>query len=141
MSKSIFSQFGTNTDLERSGRWVEFYGDDCLYKFLLARAGGANETYQRNLLQATKPYRKGSVDIEDLPPATQRQIMIKVYAETVIRDWSGIVFEDDGPEIPFNVDNAKRLLADAPQLFDFIAAEANNFRNYMEAKRSTDAKN
>lgn len=141
MAKSIFKQFGTNTDLERNGRWITFYDEETEIRFLVARAGGANEAYQRNLLLATKPFRKGSVDMEDLPPATQKKILIEVYAKTIVKDWENVYFEDGGAPVQFSEDAAKTLFTNAPQLFEFIANEANNFRNYMETKRSEDAKN
>lgn len=114
-------------DLEKveSGTWVEIEDDAML---LIARSGNkaAIAAYDRLLA----PY-KQLMERGKMPQAKLKEINIKIVAESILLDWSGL--KVDGVELPYSKETAYKLLSDpeyAPflRLVQDLASEEELFR-------------
>lgn len=126
MTSNIHEMFATDANREAEGFWHPI--SDTI-SFLMARAGGGNSGYSKSLEVRTRPHRR-KIDNDDMDLALANTIMIEVFAETVIRDWKGIT-DEDGNVMPFNKENAVKLLTQLPDLFNElreVAAKQANFR-------------
>lgn len=116
----FFKQFASDEKMEIEGRWVEH---DTETSFLVARSG--NKHFNRLF---SKLYQKNKVVLEskgDAAEAKSDEIMVETFAKTILLGWKGKV-EFNGQDLPYNVENAKKLLA----LKDFrrlIGAYADDF--------------
>lgn len=132
---SPYAKFGTDDKAELQGIVLDF-GD---FAIRVARAGGSNKKYAKALLKHMRPYRKaiqaGSMDLK-----LQREILAKVYAESVVLDWVNVV-DEEGNEMAFNYDNVVKLLTDLPELFNQIVEDAENYRLFKEVEAEEIAKN
>lgn len=116
----------TDKDLESDvGVWIVFPGDR---KFNIRRAGGSNAAFARAFQAAVKPYdhlvKKGTLD-----RALGDKIMYKVYADTVVRDWSGI-YDIEGEEIPYSPEAAVEYFTLLPDLFAELMGHANDMATF-----------
>ncbi len=119
----FFKQFASDEKMEIEGRWVEH---DPETSFLVARSG--NKHFNRLF---SKLYQKNKVLLEskgDAAEAKSDEIMVETFAKTILLGWKGKV-EFNGQDLPYNVENAKKLLS----LKDFrrvIASYADDFDSF-----------
>lgn len=147
---SIYKLFGTDADLEKNGFALE-YGDVTL---IIARAGGANEKFQRNIEKKMRPYRS-AINSGTMHEGTSRKLLAKAYAEAIILAWENVTYpetpeeggehipydeEKAGQPMPFTVDNVAALLLQLPELFDEIVRESQRIGNFVKAEAEADAK-
>lgn len=59
--------------------------------------------------------------------------MARYVADHILLDWSGDITENDQP-LPFNPDNAFRVLLQAETLRDWIIQVSDNIENYLEKR-------
>lgn len=139
---SIFSTMKTDTNAEKNGIWVEFLNPATseTYRFRIARAGGANDAFNKKLEELTRPYRRQNMDLDQLPLARQEELWRVIYADCIILAWEGIVGEDGEP-YPYNRENIIHLLKELPDVFRFLSKEANAYQNFRVAAREREAGN
>jgi ssDNA-specific exonuclease RecJ len=119
----FFKQFASDEKMEIEGRWVDH---DTETSFLVARSG--NKHFNRLF---SKLYQKNKVVLEskgDAAEAKSDEIMVETFAKTILLGWKGKV-EFNGHDLPYSVENAKKLLA----LKDFrrvIASYADDFDSF-----------
>lgn len=142
-----FKQFGTDTELEKTGVWLNFGA----YQIKVARAGGANSRFLQVQEDYFKPHKRAA-EAGVLPEDVAKPILIKVYADSVVLAWRQpdpankgeflptIPGPDDEP-LPYTRDNVIMLLMAAPDLFFFIKEHAERFQNFKAIERIADAKN
>lgn len=134
--KSIYDLFSCDTEMEKKGIWQDFgiYG-----KFLIARSGGANARYVTMLSKAMEPYqRQLQKDMMDNDVA--ESILRKIFAKTVVLDWSGVIGRD-GKEIKYSYDNCIKLLTDLPEFFQDMREESARIQNFRKSDLEEDSKN
>ena len=106
---------------------------------IIHRAGGSNKRFAAVLSAKIKPHRRkheqGLVD-DDLA----EKILVETYAETVIVGWKGI-YDKNGKELPFTIQNCIDLLINLPDLFKDIQEQANNFATFKDAQEGLEEKN
>ncbi len=125
--KSIYELFETDSTMEQQGVVVDFgpYG-----RFKVARASGNNIKYAQSFQKHNRPYqkmqRRGT-----MPEELARQVLAKVYAESILLDWEGVIGRD-GKNIPFSKENAIKVMLDLPDLFTQIIAESQNAESYRK---------
>jgi len=136
MNKSIFSSFKNDTTREQGGVTMDL-GD--LGQIQVARAGGANVSYEKALLAASKPHRR-AFQAGVIDEKVAKKIMVDVYADTIILGWSGLK-DENGADFPFSKDNARKLLTDLPDLFAQIRAVAEDQTLFRQEILEQDAKN
>lgn len=146
---SLYKTFGTNDAAETQGITVD-YGDS---RFLIARAGGANQQFKKNFAAKIKPYRR-QIDNNTIDDSVATRLMAESYAETVILGWQSKIKNEDGEEVwvdtlegpdgqamPFTKENCTKLLMDLPELFTDLQHMAGQAANFREAELEEDAKN
>lgn len=89
-----YAGFRSNTAAEQAGIELD-YGP---FKITIARAGGANRSYERILESLTKPYRR-AIQLETLDPKISQRIMKEAMAKTVILNWETLVDGDGYPDV------------------------------------------
>lgn len=138
---SLYSQFQTDAELERKGILLE-YGETedgkpiCIR---IARAGGANKSFEKRMEAETKPIRR-QLQNETANNAQLLKILRKVYAETVVLGWENVQ-DRDGKPIPFTVDNCIQLFTDLPDLFTDVQEQSRRAALFRAQLREADAKN
>lgn len=136
MAKSIFNALKSDPQREVSGVTIDM-GE--LGKFHVARAGGSNTAFEKALVAATKPYRR-AMQIGTMDNKLANEILAKVYAETVLLGWEGVLDENEQP-FPFNKVNAQHLLTVLPELFKLVQQTAEDSALFRLDILEADAKN
>lgn len=138
---NLYKNFKTESNLETGGILVQ-YGLDSKgqpVRFKIARAGGANKAFTRQLERVTKPYRRqiqaGSLD-NDLGDRLYRD----VFVDTVLLGWENVE-GPDGQPLPFNRENAIKLFTDLPDLFADLREQAGNIALFREVVLEEDLGN
>lgn len=111
---SFASRYKTNKVAEENGVWVVF-DDDVEVK--VARLNNKKARDLRRTLE--KPYRNFST----IPDKAAEEILIKVVAQAVIKDWKGVT-DEDGAVIPFNAENAIAVLTEYPDFLNDVVNAA-----------------
>lgn len=125
MKTNLDKLFKTSRELEVEGRRFEI--DDSTF-FQIRRYFAGNPKIKESLTAHYKPYAK-QVDMGTMLPEKMREIEIKVFVETCVITWEGIL-DENGQPIPFSQDNAIKLFTGLPDLFDKLKEYAEDFNNY-----------
>lgn len=142
---SIKSIFGTDPKVERDGAWLDF-GE---FRVRVARAGGANKSYQRALEEESREHRR-VIELNALDPELAEDILRRVYARAVVRDWEtkrdgemvqGIELEDGAELLPVNPENVLAAFRAFPDLFSTIQADAASIAMFRAGLRESAAGN
>lgn len=139
---SLYTQFSTNKSAETDGVWFPYpQPDGSLVELLLARSGGSNSAYKRELRRLAKKHaRKGSLDIsvEQYPPALND--VIAAMADHIVKGWRTTdvdgkvreqIIDADDKWQAFSIDQAKVLLRIADLRVD-IQLKSADYRNYQD---------
>jgi len=148
---SLYDQFKTDTDTEKSGIYYTVYGEDGedLFRILIARAGGANKAFEKAQEQENKKYKR-QIATDNLSLAKRTKLMIGIYSRTVILNWElwiddkwiqGVDVDGDGEVVPFTRENVIKILQENEELYTDVAAEANRLSNFRKAEQEEEAKN
>lgn len=148
---NLYQQFQTSGDLEKTGILLE-YGNNsqglpiCIR---IARAGGANERFNKRMEAAAKPYRR-QIQTETIATDTITKMMRQVYAETVVLGWENVELMDKNPDgspagtfspREFSVANCVELFNDLPDLYQDIVEQAQRAALFRTEIREADAGN
>lgn len=142
---SMFSQFKTDTNLERQGIIID-YGD---FRITIARAGGGNKKFARILEHKTKPYRR-ALATETMNNDLSMAVLREVYAESIVLNWEtkvdgkfkkGIESEDGGKPIAFNTENVVATFEKLPDLFKDVQEQAAKVALFRQTILEDDAGN
>ncbi len=135
-AKSIYDLFERDEDMETKGIWQNFgpYG-----KFLIARAGGANARFLSMLSKTMEPYQR-QIQKNMLPEDVANELLINVFARTVILGWEGVI-DKDGKAIEYSYEACVKLLTDLPDFFIDMREEATRIQNFRSAEFEDDAGN
>lgn len=148
MSKSPYAQFKTDQNLEKDGIFLD-YGD---FRFKVARAGGANQRFQKILAAKFKPHRR-LMQLDVMDDDLARKLLAESYAEAVILGWDHKVGEgesakwepgmidEEGKVMEFNNENVIKVLLDLPELFRDIQGQCDSAANFQLESRKETAKN
>lgn len=142
MSKSSFGKmFATDQTVEKEGIWLKYGANDLgePLEIRIARAGGANKVFASRHEVLTKPYRR-LIQADQMDKVVMEGIMRQLYAETVVRDWRGVI-DEEGNEIAFSVDAVVEQFELYPELFSDIVDNSMKVALYREEIREADAKN
>lgn len=134
---NVFELFGTDHEMEKRGIWLD-YG---IFRLLVARAGGSNAKFARVLESVSKPYRR-AMDLGALPNEKALEILIVVYARSIVLDWEGPGLVDTkGQPLEYNEANIIWLFNQFPDLFTDVQAQVNKMENFRRISRKDEAKN
>jgi len=111
MKTNLDVLYKPNTTNEVEGVWFETVAGA---KFKVKRFGGMNTPeLKKQLAKHYKPYAK-LIERGLMPEDKERKIYTKVFVETALLDWQGIIVDDK--EVPFSKEAAIDLLCHLPEL-------------------------
>lgn len=136
-----YGSYQTNTDLEKGGVQLDL-GESGT--FIVARAGGANRKYLELVRKLSQKYKR-QILAGTLDSRVADRITIEAFAKTIVLGWlkqgdDGFqhpVTGPDGQPLPYNFENARKLLTDLPDLFADIkdcAEGASAYRSEVVAQ-------
>jgi hypothetical protein len=114
-------------DAEKEGIWLAYPNG---IKFLIARAGGSNNTYKRELSKALRPHRR-MIDQGRMDPDESDRILRRVYAKTILLDWEGIK-DEKGKAIPYSPQAGEDFFAAIPELFSELVDRATEAQTFVD---------
>lgn len=88
-----YGSFRSDTAAEQEGVELD-YGP---FRVTIARAGGANKSYERLLEALTKPYRR-AIQLETLDAKVSEKIMKEALARAVVLNWETLVDAEGNPD-------------------------------------------
>lgn len=132
---SAYAQFESDKDKEAQGSWVQIG----TMKFKIARAGGANEAFLKEVARRFKPL-QAAINNDQLPAAMAQKIVVEVFADTIVLDWQDVAGRD-GQELPYSKENCVVLLTDLPNLFAELQRESQNASNFSREQLEAAAGN
>jgi len=119
------SQFDVNQNLETEGVW-ENLGDGA--HLLVARAG--NDNWNAEYQRIPRTIRR---KIENPPKVSEQfrdEKICELMANTILLDWRGLA--DEGKEIKYSKENAKKLLLKYPEFRDFVFQLSNDPNRFLQ---------
>lgn len=134
---SLFSVYKTNQNVEVDGFWFEDTGvinddiDKTTPGFLIARASRANPRFAKATEALGKKYKR-QFDNDLITGAAALEMNKALFLDTLLLDWRN-VYDADGEEIPFSRENADKLFAALPDLYDLLEEQARKASNFREA--------
>lgn len=129
-SKAGLEAYITNPEAESvDGAWIHFPGGR---SFLILRAGGSNEKFERVFQNNLKPYKRQS-DAGTLPRETSNTIMYKTVAQSVLIDWQGID-NDDGQSVPYNPKVGVEFFEAFPEVYTELFAYATDRATFLQSR-------
>jgi hypothetical protein len=150
---SLYTQFKTDKELEKSGILLDFglnkrtSTEEAPKRIAIriARAGGANQLFEKMLEARTKPHLR-AIQNESVERSVLEGIWHEVYARAVVIGWENVDFEEtpNGPamfDVPYTPENALRLFKDLPDLFIDIRTQAMKWSSFRTELKEIAAKN
>lgn len=143
---SLKALFKTDSKKEKEGIWIPLpQGEgEPDARFLVAVMGPSNKAYVAETNALLKKYKYA---LKTMPESKQRELAIEVFAKTILLDWENVQeYREDklamGEKLmAFNLENAKFLLEDLPQVHELLGKEASEFSNFVTGTIEVDVKN
>jgi hypothetical protein len=128
--------YNTDKTLESEGVWLPMMGGG---EMKLARIG--NPAYKALQKELSRPYQKIIRAGGEIPEKKQEEIMIELFAKTIIKDWKEYPDQVTGEILPFSVERAKEELEKYEDLRNEVATYATDIYNYHAKANKEAAKN
>lgn len=125
MKTNLHKSYATDADIEKEGIWVNV-GDGVEFK--VKRFGGANTGLKKVLAKRYKPFAK-LAEKGLLPEDKEKEIYVTSFVEACLCDWRGLQ-DEEGNDIPFSSDDAKKILIELPDLLDIVMTQAQDAENF-----------
>lgn len=126
------SDFNTDSNKETDGVWENIKGA----WFKIARAG--NDNWDREYKRIPRRKRQ-QLENEELSDQESDELICSILAKTILVDWQGVA--DAGKEIPYSVENAKKLLMKYPDFRAAIMECARDQKRFLDDTVSADVGN
>lgn len=123
--KFDLNDFRTDKEAKAHGVWVAF-GGGAEIKIASFDSPSFTEAFRK----ATKPYQDLG---RAIPEDDQVSIMVECMANHIVLDWKNIFEGDD--EVPYSIDNARRVLTELEWVRDRVIAEARKIENFKAKQR------
>lgn len=138
---SIYKQYKTDAARENQGARIEKGSneDGTQIVFIIARTGKTNTSYKLASERAFKPH-KAAIKAGNLSNETAEVLLMDLFCGHLLKGWEN-VRDEDGKELPFSVDNAKKLMTDLPDLYAELTEASNDVSLFLDSNREADAKN
>lgn len=134
---SLSKLFKTDPKIEASGVEVQ-YGKQV---FLVARSGGANTAYKKELTRVLKPLRR-AIDTETITDEELQPKLIETFAKKAILDaWvenedgsrsKGIDLDGSGELLAFSVESLVKIFTELPDLYRDLQQKSSNSKLFLE---------
>lgn len=138
---SLYAAYKTDAARENLGARIEKGSNDDGSKivFIVARTGKGNTTYKLASERAFKPHR-AAIKGGNLSEETAESILLDLFCGHLLKGWEN-VRDESGSELPFSVENAKKLMTDLPDLYRELSEASSDVSLFLDSNRETDAKN
>lgn len=142
---SLKSLYKTDPTANTGGVWINHAknSDGSQTRFKLSRMSQAlNKKFAKEIETRTRPYRR-EIELNTLDKDVNDEIMLDVFIASILLDWEHVQPDDDGNELSYSTENAKRLLGDPEwaDLYDDLRERARDAANFRTAALESEAKN
>lgn len=141
---SLRSAFKTDNSKEAEGFWFEDTGvinaDKTIPGFLLARASRSNPRFAKATEKLGKKYKR-QFDNDMVTGEFAETLNKALFLDTILLGWRNVQPDDDGVELPFSRENADKLFAELPDLYELLETSARRASNFRDAEIEDDAGN
>ncbi len=126
----MYNTFKMDTEAETKGRILEYEGSG--FRVTVARAGGSNKRFKKAMEKRARPLRR-AIDMEALGDDQARDMLMDVYANTVVVDWEVLngngewhhgIESEDGELLPVTPENIIATFKNLPELFNDIMEQS-----------------
>ena len=128
----VYEAFETSEKLAAEGRAcsIEFGGKVIAIVWVRPSDATLNADYRRELAELSVGYKQG----EDIDEDTDRELLWKVYARTVIVKWEWTDPADrKDPALKLNEENAVKLFKRVPKFFEGIQRGSRSWAQFRAA--------
>lgn len=138
---SLYAAYKTNAKSENQGvRIVKGSNEDGTeIAFFVARQGKSNTSYKLASERAFKPHR-AAIKGGNLSNEQAESILLDLFCGHLLKGWEN-VRDEEGNELPFNVENAKKVMNDLPDLYAELTEASSDISLFLDSNREADAKN
>lgn len=140
MNNPLYAQYKTDKNLELQGIFFEVGeikepGPDGQevkkpIRFKIARAGGANSNFAKAMERESKPFKR-AIQTKTLSNEKADEIYRRAFVSGVLLGWEN-VRDQDNRDLAFTFDNALKLFADLPDLFNDLREAATDAALFRE---------
>lgn len=145
------SLFETDASAEASGKWVQIGNAE----YLLARAGGANTRYAKEMAAVLRPHQR-RIQLGQMTPEEGAKLAVGPFVNTVLLNWrmknpadkaddaqpvEGSLFDKAGNAVLYSKAKAKEVLLKFQDLFAALQEQSSNIANYTPEDAEADAGN
>ena len=133
---NLYGTFGSDLGLEANGVWISYElqtGND--FEIKIKRGGSRNVEWRRVYNQVFKPH-----DKDKLSEQESQFLLAEVYSRTIVVDWKNIK-DNEGKDVPFNIENCMELLCFMPELLSKVINDAHERGNFQMEEVESTAKN
>lgn len=129
----LYKNFATDNDIEVNGFWftVDRNDDETEVQFLLARKGKRNKKYGELLNKLLTPYQK-QIEMDNIPPKLLQKLFLEAFLGGILKGWKNVQAKDGTP-LEYNIENARKLMLDLPDLYDMLDKQSEKASNYHNA--------
>lgn len=147
---SLRNTYKTDNAKETNGVRVvvgvnEFTGDEMAIN--VSRMSKSNKIYAKAAEKKFSPH-TAAIQNETIPEALAARLMKELFVEVILHGWEGfslyeLTGNDDDKLTPleYNSDNAMKLFAELPDVYDAWEAQAKKAANFREAEREVSSGN
>lgn len=137
----LYNKYKVDDELVNSGKWfaLEKNADDSIVKVKLARYGGNNKAFQREVRSFNEEHRK-EIELGLLSEKKRKEGDLHIFCTTILLDWENVQDEFATPT-DYSVDAAKKLMNDLPDLYNALVNMSLRMENFKQALLEADAKN
>jgi hypothetical protein len=145
---NLYDQFATDAQMEKQGIIIDYGPNADLPKvdgeaphilFRIARAGGANQTFNKVLERLTRPHRR-MIQSGHMDTVLADQLYEQAFIESILLGWDNVT-NKAGEPLPYSKLNAAQLFKDLPELYRDLREQANNSSLFREEQREADLGN
>jgi hypothetical protein len=142
---SLYSMYKMDSTKEQEGIIVEMpVNEEGAYKgkaprFKVARMAQNNPLYTKELERASRPYRR-LIEMDQLPIETDRKVTLEVFLAVILLGWENVQ-DEKGAALPFNHENARKLMNDLPDLYVDLRTQAMKASLFRAEQLENEAKN
>lgn len=135
---SLTAAYGTDAGLERLGVWIALTRAPKV-RFLVARAGGANQKFKKEGAVRFRPFRK-QIETGTMNEGESVELAIELFVDTVLKGWENVKLIK-GEQLSFTRENAIKVMTLLPDVFQELSTKASELSTFQPEEISTDSGN
>ena len=138
---SLYRQYAMDTNVEKDGVLLNLgtTDDGKMITMRIARAGGANQKFNKTVEAVLKPYRR-QIQTDTIDRKLLEKLIHEVFAKAVVLGWENVQ-DADGNDLDFTYENVMKIFSDLPEVFTEVQEAANKSSLFRAMVREADAGN